>query len=85
LRDYWQVLFVDEDDDYDVYTSEDRKELLFQIMTHLALGGPLNQVLLRSHCSLAHNRGSMMTSLRHIWIQQSICTKSLSGMHSCSS
>ena len=35
---------MEDSDNYDIYTPEDRNEFLFRIMQHLVLGGPVNQV-----------------------------------------
>ena len=40
----WQVLFCEDDDAYDAFSSADRSELLFHLLKHLIIGGPLNQV-----------------------------------------
>ncbi len=34
-----------ESDHYDMFSEEERRELLFQLFTLLVTGGPLNQVL----------------------------------------
>ena len=41
---YPQVLLQEESDNYNMYTSGEREELLFRLFKHLALGGPVNQV-----------------------------------------
>lgn len=38
-----QVILMEDSDHYDMFSSEERQELLFRIFQHLTLGGPLNQ------------------------------------------
>lgn len=38
-----KVLLMEDSDHYDIFSAEERKELLFKIFQHLTLGGPLNQ------------------------------------------
>ena len=40
-----KLLLVEDSDNYCLYNEEEREELLFKILKHLALGGPVNQVL----------------------------------------
>ena len=49
-----RVMLDDESDNYDVFSSADRNELIFKVFQHLTLGGPLNQVRSapRKHCTV---------------------------------
>eukprot|EP00040_Diaphanoeca_grandis_P011043 m.56518 g.56518 ORF g.56518 m.56518 type:complete len:267 (+) comp22257_c2_seq1:84-884(+) len=38
-----KVMLLEDSDHYDIFTKENRKELLFRVFQHLTLGGPLNQ------------------------------------------
>lgn len=38
-----KVMLMDDSDHYEVFSDEDRNELLFKVFQHLTLGGPLNQ------------------------------------------
>eukprot|EP00039_Didymoeca_costata_P033466 m.42496 g.42496 ORF g.42496 m.42496 type:complete len:278 (-) comp9886_c0_seq2:175-1008(-) len=38
-----KVILMEDSDHYDMFSSEERQELLFRIFQHLTLGGPLNQ------------------------------------------
>lgn len=38
-----KVLLMPETQNYDIFSDDDRKELIFRIFQHLTLGGPLNQ------------------------------------------
>ena len=38
-----KVVLMPESENYDVFSDDDRKELIFKIFQHLTLGGPLNQ------------------------------------------
>ena len=40
-----KLLLLEDSDHYCVYSDEERDELLFRILKHLALGGPVNQVI----------------------------------------
>ena len=40
-----KLLLLEDSDHYYVYSDEERDELLFRILKHLALGGPVNQVI----------------------------------------
>lgn len=42
--DHAQLLLLEDSEQYDVFSEEDRQELLFRVFKHLALGGPVNQV-----------------------------------------
>eukprot|EP00729_Bicosta_minor_P008173 gene8173-22696_t len=38
-----KVMLLDDSDHYDIFSEEERSELLFKLFQHLTLGGPLNQ------------------------------------------
>lgn len=38
-----RVMLLEDSDDYDTFSGDDRNELIFKIFKHLTLGGPLNQ------------------------------------------
>ncbi len=39
-----QLLIMEDSDNYDEYSEEERAQFLFRILKHLVLGGPVNQV-----------------------------------------
>ena len=36
-------MLMDDSDHYDIFSEEERSELIFKLFQHLTLGGPLNQ------------------------------------------
>ncbi len=44
-----KLLLVEDSDNYCLYNEEERDELLFKILKHVALGGPVNQVFIVDH------------------------------------
>jgi hypothetical protein len=38
-----KVLIMEESDHYDVFNERERSELIFKLLQHFALGGPVNQ------------------------------------------
>lgn len=39
-----QILLLEESEQYNVFSDDERQELIFRLFAHLAIGGPLNQV-----------------------------------------
>ena len=38
------MFLVEESDNYELYNDEEKKQFLYQLLQHLVLGGPVNQV-----------------------------------------
>lgn len=56
------MLIMEDSDHYHLFTAEERREFIFQLLLHLSLGGPVNQVG-DTIASSPQNHWSLLTAL----------------------